>query len=195
LADNSHILLVDNYDSFTFNLAGLVAECGFECDVVKNDRVDPHQVEPYRKILISPGPGLPPEAGAVCEIIKKYAATKSILGVCLGHQAIGEAFGAKLGIMGRPEHGVRTKIRVPEDAGDLFAGMPREFEAGVYHSWFVEADSLPACLRVTATAGDGTIMAMSHRDFRVHGVQFHPESVMTPQGIRLMRNWLGSYEL
>jgi len=190
LPDSQNILLVDNHDSFTFNLAALVTGCGHGCDVVPIDALDFGRAEEYRKILISPGPGVPSEAGRLLDLIRTFSPAKSILGICLGHQAIGEAFGAGLGLMPRPEHGIRRRVRVGEKGGRLFDRMPREFEAGVYHSWFVEAKNLPACLRVTATADDGSIMAISHSEYDVHGIQFHPESVMTPLGPRVIMNWL-----
>lgn len=185
-----NILIVDNYDSFTFNLIQLVAECGYPCDVVKNDRLDLGAVRRYKKILISPGPGVPSEAGNVCGLIREFFATKSILGICLGHQAIAEVFGARLSQLPGPAHGVRKQMKILDQSDYLFKGLPQEFEGGLYHSWLVSSDGFPECLKVSAVAGDGTIMALTHRAYDVHGIQFHPESIMTIHGRDIVCNWL-----
>jgi len=184
------ILLVDNYDSFTLNLRQMMEECGFQADIVKNDLLDFEQIDNYRKIVVSPGPGLPSEAGRVCELIRAFASRKSILGVCLGHQAIAEVFGARLVRFATPAHGVAKPVKIAKEPPYLFKGLPDEFGGGLYHSWTVSPESFPPCLRITATASDGSIMALSHVEYDVHGIQFHPESVMTVCGKTLLRNWL-----
>ena len=190
MKEKMRILVVDNYDSFTFNLTQLVEECGAECDVVKNDRLDFNVVRQYREILISPGPGVPSEAGRIRELIGEFSSAKRILGICLGHQAIAEVFGAELIQLHGPAHGVKKSMRISDRASYLFTGLPDEIDGGLYHSWSVSPGGFPECLRVTAVATDGTIMALSHRDYDVHGVQFHPESVMTTHGRMIMHNWL-----
>ncbi len=184
------VLVVDNYDSFTYNLTALIAETGREFSVVRNDRVTADDLLRCRKVMISPGPGTPSETGGVCDLIRGYAATKSILGVCLGHQAIAEVFGGRLVRLPRPDHGVRQNVAIADRACYLFRGLPDEIGVGLYHSWTVAPDSFPGCLKVTAVSADGTIMALSHREYDVHGVQFHPESVMTPLGRVIVENWL-----
>jgi anthranilate synthase component 2 len=185
------VLIVDNYDSFTRNLTALVAECGARFTIVKNDRVTGDDVRAHHFILVSPGPGVPSEAGRTCRVIREFAASKSILGVCLGHQAIAEAFGGRLVRLAAPDHGVSRAVRTTGEPCRLFDGLPGRFEAGFYHSWGVSPVSLPAILAVTAVSDDGGVMAISHREFDVHGVQFHPESVMTPHGRTMIANWLG----
>ncbi len=192
------ILVFDNYDSFTYNLVHLVEKILHQkVDVYRNDQLPLEEVKAYDKIILSPGPGIPEEAGLLLPLIKEYAAQKSILGVCLGHQAIGEAFGAKLVNLSSVYHGVATPVHLlPHEAGvsgkDLFAGLPDEFEVGRYHSWVVDKEGLPAELQVTAEDKDGLIMAMQHTAYDVKGVQFHPESVLTPQGEAILRNWLSA---
>mgnify|MGYP000081212245 CR=1 FL=1 len=185
------ILLLDNYDSFTYNVAHLIRECGYAVDVIRNDKITLDEAEQYDKIVLSPGPGIPEEAGIMPELIKRYAAQKPILGVCLGHQAIGEAFGARLQNLPRVVHGVATKAHVTTP-DVLFQELPEEFAVGRYHSWVVDAHEFPAELEVTATDDDGQIMALRHRTYNVRGVQFHPESVLTEHGARMMKNWLES---
>ncbi len=182
-------LLLDNYDSFTYNLHHLLLELGVDADVHRNDKISLDEVETYDKIILSPGPGIPSEAGLLLPLIKKFASTKSILGVCLGEQAIGEAFGAKLLNLKDVYHGVCSDIRIL--ARDmLFDGLEPGFRAGRYHSWVVSKDELPECLEITAVdAEDGYIMALRHRQYDVRGVQFHPESVLTPQGKKMIENW------
>ena len=184
------ILVVDNYDSFTFNLTQLVEECGADCDVVKNDHLDFNVVRQYGEILISPGPGVPSEAGMVRALIEKFSPAKRILGICLGHQAIAEVFGAELIQLHRPAHGITKSMKISDKSGYLFTGLPDEIDGGLYHSWSVSPEGFPECLRVTAVATDGAIMALSHRAYDVHGVQFHPESVMTTHGRAIVHNWL-----
>lgn len=193
------ILVFDNYDSFTYNLVHLVEKItGGKVDVYRNDQLDPGRAAEYDKIILSPGPGLPAEAGLLLPLIKQYAATKSILGVCLGHQAIAESFGGRLINLSEVYHGVSLPVHVvkrpvsgPEPNADLFAGLPEPFMAGRYHSWVVDPDGFPDELQITARDPGGHIMALRHRVYDVLGVQFHPESVLTPDGERLMRNWLG----
>lgn len=185
------LLVIDNYDSFTHNLTQLIEECGWAPLVVKNDRLDWADVQRYEKILISPGPGIPSEAGMLCECIRRFAPEKSILGICLGHQAIAEVFGGRLVQLPHPLHGIREKVRLKRGDEHLFAGLPGEFEVGLYHSWAVSRQDLPAELHVTASSEDGTVMALAHRKYDVRGIQFHPESVMTQHGKRIIGNWLG----
>lgn len=182
-------VIIDNYDSFTFNLAHLLKELGAEVDVVRNDQFELPALEQYDKIVLSPGPGIPSEAGLLLDVIRAYAGRKPILGVCLGHQAIGEVFGAKLENLAEVYHGVATDCEHFSN-DPIFNGMPRHFEVGRYHSWVVSKDGLPDCLEVTATSPDGNIMALRHKRYPVHGIQFHPESVLTPLGRQIVGNWL-----
>lgn len=184
------ILIFDNYDSFTYNLLHVVKSLGYsEVDVVRNDKIDLSVVAQYDKIILSPGPGLPEEAGLLMPLIRQYAGTKSMLGVCLGHQAMGEVFGAKLENIPFVFHGVQTPVDII--AGDyLFDGIPEEILVGRYHSWIVSNVHFPAELEITAVDKAGDVMAMKHRQLDLHGVQFHPESILTPEGIRIMQNFL-----
>lgn len=189
------LLVFDNYDSFTYNLVHLVEKIlRLKVDVYRNDQLPLEKVKDYDKIILSPGPGIPEEAGLLLPLIQEYAASKSILGVCLGHQAIGQAFGGTLVNLQKVYHGVATPVHVYQHAGKplspLFKGLPEVIEAGRYHSWVVSPDNLPASLEVTATDDNGMIMAMQHRSYDVQGVQFHPESVLTPDGETILRNWL-----
>jgi len=185
------ILVLDNYDSFTYNLVQYVQEIiGAKVDVFRNDAISLKEVDAYDKIILSPGPGLPKDAGIMPELIKKYAPTKHILGVCLGHQAIGEAFGGTLHNIEKVYHGVATPIEVVDGNALLFRGLPKEIEVGRYHSWIVERPNLPEELQITAVDEFGAIMAMRHRTYNVRGVQFHPESVLTPKGKAMLRNFL-----
>lgn len=222
------ILVFDNYDSFTYNLVHLVEKILHQkVDVYRNDQVPLEKVKEYDKIILSPGPGIPEEAGLLLPLIKEYAPSKSILGVCLGHQAIGEAFGGKLVNLTSVYHGVATKIIVNRESSNvsggvadvhnedlravsrltsfdenitsetpsatrppLFAGLPKEFTVGRYHSWVVSEEGFPAELEITARDENGMIMGLQHRTFDVQGVQFHPESVLTPDGETIMKNWL-----
>lgn len=184
------ILIFDNYDSFTYNLVHLVKQLGYtDVDVVRNDKIALEEISQYDKIILSPGPGIPSEAGLLLPLIKQYAATKPILGVCLGHQAIGEAFGANLVNLEDVYHGITTNTKiVAEDY--IFANLDKDIEVGRYHSWIVDSKDLPECFDITAIDNDGQIMAMKHREYDVHGVQFHPESVLTPQGSLIVQNFL-----
>ena len=190
------ILVFDNYDSFTYNLVHLIEKIlHVQVQVHRNDQITLDEVEGYDKIILSPGPGIPEEAGLLLPLIKRFAATKSILGVCLGHQAIGEAFGAKLVNLDQVFHGIATPIQLTKELyttqqGNIFNMFPVSFEVGRYHSWVVDKKGLPDCLEITAEDEHGFIMAMKHKTFDVTGVQFHPESVLTPSGEQLMRNWL-----
>jgi anthranilate synthase component II len=204
------VLVFDNYDSFTYNLVHLVEKIlGEKPDVVRNDEVPLEKLAEYDKIILSPGPGLPSEAGLLIPLIKKYAATKSILGVCLGHQAIGEAFGGRLVNLSSVYHGVATPVTIlKHDSGNegagktfsnphtgrpqLFQDLPETIPVGRYHSWVVADDAFPDELEVTARDETGYIMALQHKTYDVQGVQFHPESVLTPQGETILRNWLKS---
>ena len=184
------ILIFDNYDSFTYNLLHAVKSLGYsDVDVIRNDRIDLASVEQYDKIILSPGPGLPEEAGMLIPLIRQYAATKSILGVCLGHQAIGEVFGAKLENIPFVFHGVQTPARIIA-ADYLFTGLPEEILVGRYHSWIVSRENFPSELEITAVDNAGDIMALKHRRLDVHGVQFHPESILTPEGITIIEQFL-----
>ncbi len=184
------ILIFDNYDSFTYNLLHLVKKLGYtQVDVVRNDQIALEEIEKYDKILLSPGPGIPSESGILLEVIGRYAATKSILGVCLGHQAIGESFGATLLNLTEVFHGIATPIQVTAN-DPLFEGITPHFEAGRYHSWVIEQGTLPPCLECIACDDSGEIMAIRHREYDVRGIQFHPESVLTPEGEKIVENWL-----
>lgn len=185
------ILLLDNYDSFTFNLLHYVEEFGeHQIEVFRNDKIEVNEVNRFDGIILSPGPGIPSEAGNMLSIIKSYFSTKRIFGVCLGEQAIAESFGGTLINLETVYHGVSSSIIVNNLPHYLFDGIPKIFEAGRYHSWVVNPDKLPKCLRVEATDRNGQIMAISHKDFDVCGVQFHPESILTPVGKQIIFNWL-----
>lgn len=190
------ILVFDNYDSFTYNLVHLVEKITHaKVEVFRNDQISMEKVKDFDKIILSPGPGVPVEAGILLPLIKEYASTKSILGVCLGHQAIGEAFGGTLTNLSSVYHGVATPVNIlqhetHEGVNDLFVGLPDMLEVGRYHSWIVSRENFPEELEVTAEDENGFIMALQHKLYDVQGVQFHPESVLTPKGEQLMRNWL-----
>lgn len=185
------ILVFDNYDSFTYNLVHLVEKItGEKVDVFRNDRIGLADIAVYDKIILSPGPGIPKEAGLLLPLIKEYAASKSILGVCLGHQAIAEAFGGTLVNLTTVYHGVATPVRILNTRSGILKGLGREIEAGRYHSWIVSDEDLPGVLEVTARDANGYIMGLQHKEFDVQGVQFHPESVLTPDGEQILRNWL-----
>ncbi len=189
------ILVFDNYDSFTYNLVHLVEKImHIKVEVHRNDQIPLEKVKEYDKIILSPGPGIPEEAGLLLPLIKEYAATKSILGVCLGHQAIGEAFGGKLTNLSTVYHGVATPIEVKRKKStfnnSLFDGLPDKFDVGRYHSWIINDENFPDELEVTARDENNYIMALQHKKYDVQGVQFHPESVLTPLGEVILRNWL-----
>lgn len=190
------VLIFDNYDSFTYNLVHMVEKIiHAKTDVFRNDKISLEKINEYDKIILSPGPGLPSESGLLLPLIKEYSSSKSILGVCLGQQAIAEVFGGKLINLKEVYHGVATKIKVKENRtqseNDIFKDLPNEFEAGRYHSWIVAKENFPDDLEITAEDENGYIMALRHKTFDVQGVQFHPESVLTPDGEKIMRNWLG----
>ena len=185
------ILIIDNYDSFTYNLVHLVNETGLQCEVWRNDKFSIGDVDGFEKIILSPGPGIPSEAGMLLEVIEKYSPLKSIFGVCLGQQAIAEVFGGKLYNLKQPMHGIATHIKITDKDELLFNGLPEIFKVGRYHSWVVDEKAIPASLKVTAIdEADNSVMALSHREFDVRGVQFHPESVLTENGKAMMQNWL-----
>jgi anthranilate synthase component 2 len=185
------ILVFDNYDSFTYNLVHLVEKITHEkVDVYRNDEITLEGVNAYDKIILSPGPGVPSEAGLLLPLIKEYAASKSILGVCLGHQAIGEAFGGSLINLDTVFHGVATPIRILNKDAEILKGLGDSVDVGRYHSWIVDDKNLPEELEITAVDDNGYIMAMQHKSYDVQGVQFHPESILTDCGEQIMRNWL-----
>lgn len=186
------ILVLDNYDSFTYNLVYIVRQLGYgsKMDVFRNDKILLDDVAKYDKIILSPGPGVPSEAGIMPELLKKYAASKSILGVCLGHQAIGEAFGGSLVNLSEVLHGVASEVTVADDS--LFLEIPKTFKIGRYHSWVIEESTLSPDLEVIGRTPDQQIMAVRHKKFDVRGVQFHPESILTDNGVKIMQNWLES---
>lgn len=186
------ILVLDNYDSFTYNLVHIVRALGHQPDVYRNDKISVENVKRYDKILLSPGPGIPDEAGIMKQVIKIYAPSKSILGICLGHQGIAEVFGAKLYNIPDVLHGVTSMASVNDPSEELFKNIPPSFQCTHYHSWAVKENSLTPDLKVTATNGDGLIMGLRHVKYDVKGLQFHPESVMTPQGPKMIQNWLNS---
>ena len=183
------IVIIDNYDSFTYNLSHLVKELGAEVTVVRNDQFRLEELEQYSKIILSPGPGIPSEAGLLLDVIRTYAGRKPILGVCLGHQAIGEVFGAKLENLSDVFHGVATTCHIIAD-DPVFSGLPAEITIGRYHSWVVSREGMPDCLEITAVSDEGQIMALRHRELNVRGIQFHPESVLTPDGRKMLQNWM-----
>jgi len=183
------IVIIDNYDSFTYNLSHLVKELGAEVTVYRNDQFEMKQLEDFDKIILSPGPGIPCEAGLLLDVIKEYAGKKPILGVCLGHQAIGESFGGKLTNIGEVMHGVATPCHITVD-DYLFEGLEKEIEIGRYHSWVVDTQDFPDSLEITSVSDEGYVMSLRHREFDVRGIQYHPESVLTPEGKTIIGNWL-----
>ena len=188
------ILILDNYDSFTYNLVHYVKEYpGLDVDVFRNDKIDLNDIEPYDGILLSPGPGIPSEAGLLLSVIERYSPTKRVFGVCLGQQAIGEVFGCRLINMSRVFHGVATPVNLLQPLHYLFDGLPARIEAGRYHSWIVDETGFPECLQITARDDEGQIMALSHKTFDVCAVQFHPESILTPDGKKIIFNWLNKF--
>ena len=185
----TNCVIIDNYDSFTYNLVHLIKELGLNVTVVRNNQFSLEDWNTYDRIVLSPGPGIPSEAGLLLDVIKHYAGIKPILGVCLGHQAIGEVFGAKLKNLSDVFHGVTTKTTQIVDT-PLFEGLPKHFQVGRYHSWVVEKEHFPNCLEIIAESKEGLIMALRHRTYNIYGIQFHPESVLTPDGKKIMANWL-----
>jgi anthranilate synthase component II len=185
------VLVIDNYDSFTYNLVHLLQEQGAEVTVRRNDKTTLEEVSNYSKIMLSPGPGIPDEAGMLKEIIRTFGPTKSLFGVCLGHQAIGEVYGGKLFNSNEVWHGVATPVTIVCEQEKLFTDLPKQFSTGRYHSWLVEQE-LPDCLVPTAVDELGNIMALRHKEYDVRGVQFHPESVLTEHGREIIKNWLAN---
>src|SRR5690349_18566622 len=184
------ILVLDNYDSFTYNLVHIIRALGHQPDVFRNDKISIEDVNAYDKILLSPGPGIPDEAGIMKDVIKEYGPKKSILGICLGHQGIGEVFGAVLYNIPKVLHGVTSEVSVTDPDEFLFKGVPKSFTATHYHSWAIRPETINGELRVTATNGEGLVMGVRHTRFDVRGLQFHPESVMTTEGPKMIANWL-----
>lgn len=183
------VVIIDNYDSFTYNLSHLLKELGAEVTVYRNDKFQMEQLEAFDKIILSPGPGIPSEAGLLLDVIKAYAGKKPILGVCLGHQAIGESFGGKLTNLSQVYHGVATPSTVTiKDY--IFEGLPEKIEIGRYHSWVVDQAGFPECLEVTSVSEEGYVMSLRHKEYDIRGIQYHPESVLTPDGKVILSNWL-----
>lgn len=191
-----NILIIDNYDSFTYNLVHSIEKIiGESITIARNNEISVEAVEAYDIIILSPGPGLPDEAGILKAVIEKYAATKQILGVCLGHQAIGEVFGAKLQNLKNVYHGLATPMEAVSSEEPLFKNVPQPFVAGRYHSWVIDKNTLPDCLEVTATDEEGEIMAIKHKKYNVQGVQFHPESILTACGEQILANFLNGAKI
>jgi len=184
------ILVIDNYDSFVYNLVHYLEDLGCEVVVKRNDQLTLEEVDAFDKILLSPGPGIPDEAGLLKPIIEKYGATKSIFGVCLGQQAIGEVYGGTLRNLDKVYHGVATPIETIVGDAKVFKGLEKSFEVGRYHSWVVAKDNFPEVLEITAVDENGQVMALRHKEHDVCGVQFHPESVLTPDGMKMLENWI-----
>ena len=183
------IVIIDNYDSFTYNLSHLIKEIGAEVTVIRNNQFTLNQLERFDKIVLSPGPGIPSEAGLLLDVIKTYKGHKPILGVCLGHQAIGEVFGGTLENLSDVFHGVATEgTQFSNDY--IFDSLPKRITMGRYHSWVVSRENFPSCLEVTAVSDEGQIMALRHKNYDIHGIQFHPESVLTPQGKTIVKNFI-----
>lgn len=186
------IAVIDNYDSFTYNLVHYLEDLNAEVTIFRNDEFELDELQLFEKILLSPGPGIPDEAGLLKDVIKTYARTKSILGVCLGQQAIGEVFGGTLSNLEKVYHGVATKVTISVDDELLFSGLDKQIEVGRYHSWVVDSKDFPDVLQITSTDENGQIMSLRHKTFDIRGVQFHPESVLTPNGKKILENWLNS---
>lgn len=184
------ILLIDNFDSFTHNIEHLITKLGFEAETIRNNEFSIDYIKKFEKIIISPGPGLPNEANQIIEIIQKYHQSKSILGICLGHQAIAMAFNGTLKNLSKVYHGVSSEITILESDEILFKNLPKKLDVARYHSWAIDENNLGDDLKVTAVSEDGTIMAIKHHIFDVRGIQFHPESILTPLGEVIMKNWL-----
>lgn len=183
------IIVIDNYDSFTYNLVHYLEDLNAEVTVYRNDEFELSELEKFDKILLSPGPGIPDEAGLLKQVIQKYASTKSILGICLGLQAIGEVFGGKLINLEKVYHGVATKVtKVSDDF--IFNEIPDEMEVGRYHSWSVSTENFPEVLEITSVDENSQVMSLKHKTYDVRGVQYHPESVLTPHGKKILENWL-----
>ena len=185
------VIIIDNYDSFTYNLVHYLEDLNAEVTVYRNDEFELNELEPFDKILLSPGPGLPQEAGLLLDVIKKYASAKSILGICLGQQAIGEVFGGSLINLEKVYHGVSSKVQIQQE-DSLFKNLPAEFEVGRYHSWVINPNDFPEDLEITSVDENGEIMSIRHKTLDVKGVQYHPESILTPHGKKILENWLES---
>ena len=183
------IAMIDNYDSFTYNLVHLVKELGAEIEVFRNDQFELPELERFEKIMLSPGPGIPEEAGKLIDVIREYAGKKPRLGICLGEQAIGEFFGGKLVNLSDVFHGVQTPAHIVS-SDPIFNDMEKDIVVGRYHSWVVDAESIPPCLEVTCISDEGQVMALRHRNYDIRGIQFHPESVLTPEGKKMINNWI-----
>ena len=183
------VVIIDNYDSFTYNLSHLIKELGAEVTVYRNDKFEMQQLEAFDKIVLSPGPGIPSEAGLLLDVIKSYAGKKPILGVCLGHQAIGESFGGKLTNLSEVYHGVATPSTITVK-DYIFEGLPEIIEIGRYHSWVVDNAGFPDCLEVTSVSDEGYVMSLRHKEYDIRGIQYHPESVLTKEGKAILKNWL-----
>jgi len=191
MATNGRLLIIDNFDSFTWNLVRMVEEEGAAgIEVVREDMLDPDRCAAFDKILVSPGPGLPSGFPRMMEVIRRYAPTRSILGVCLGHQAIVQVFGGNLSRLQEVHHGVTAEMQILDGGDPLFSKLPSLFTVGLYHSWAADPGSLPSSLKATGISADGLILAVRHESYAVRGVQFHPESIMTPAGRQLLKNWL-----
>lgn len=184
------ILVLDNYDSFTYNLVYILRELHGDVDIYRNDKIALEEVANYDKILLSPGPGIPSEAGILHDLVKTYAASKSILGICLGHQGIGEVFGGSLENMSDVLHGISDKITVTDPSERIFKNLPKEFAVGRYHSWTVVPETVPDTMTITAVDQSGRVMGLAHKTYDVKGLQFHPESVLTEHGREMLQNWL-----
>jgi len=186
------IAVIDNYDSFTYNLVHYLEDLNGEVTVFRNDEFELDELEDFDKIVLSPGPGIPDEAGLLKDVIETFAKTKSILGVCLGQQAIGEVFGGSLSNLEKVYHGIATNVKITVDDELLFAGLGNEMEVGRYHSWVVNTEDFPETLEITSVDENGQIMSLRHKTLDIRGVQFHPESVLTPNGKKILENWLNS---
>ena len=184
------IVIIDNYDSFTFNLVHYLEELDCEVTVLRNDEFELEELKSFDDIILSPGPGIPSESGLLIDVIKTYASSKKILGICLGQQAIGEVFGGSLVNLNKVYHGIATSINVLVTDETLFQNLPKQLEVGRYHSWVINPADFPDVLEVTAAAENGEIMAIRHKTFNVKGVQFHPESILTPHGKTIISNWI-----
>ena len=187
-----NIVVIDNYDSFTYNLVHYLEDLNCKVTVYRNDEFEINELEKFDKILLSPGPGLPSEAGLLKEVILKYAASKSILGVCLGQQAIGEVFGGKLTNLDKVYHGVASKVQIIVNDEPLFNTLSKEIEVGRYHSWVISKENFPQSLEITSVDNNGEIMSIRHKIYDVKGVQYHPESILTPHGKKILENWIES---
>jgi anthranilate synthase component 2 len=190
MSNKMKILVLDNYDSFTYNLVHIIRALGFSMDIYRNDKIAIEDVKQYDKILLSPGPGIPDEAGIMKQVIKEYGPTKSILGVCLGHQGIGEVYGATLFNIPKVLHGVTSTAEIKDQGEYLFKGVSPRFQATHYHSWAVVPETIKGDIKVTAVNDEGLVMGLRHSKYDVKGVQFHPESIMTPEGPKMIENWL-----